>query len=119
MKYAISFLIYNSVNVSGSPRLDHRLPFQKTFETEAGGNVTLKIPVIAYPAPTFTWYYVTNGSKVSLGSGSSTTTGVSAVGTLTLTNVQEQDFGIYQVVVSNDLKMSDLVVILKCCRRQY
>ncbi|XP_041372805.1 synaptogenesis protein syg-2-like [Gigantopelta aegis] len=92
-----------------SPRLDHRVPFQKVFAAAVGGNVTLKISVIAKPTPTFTWYKLTDGSKHSLGSGSPSTTDVSAVGKLTLTNVQQGDIGTYQVVVSNGIKSTYLV----------
>ncbi|XP_041379121.1 hemicentin-2-like [Gigantopelta aegis] len=92
-----------------SPRQDHRVPFQKQFVAAVGGDVTLKISVIANPTPTFTWYKLTNGNKNRLGSGSSSTTDVSAVGKLTLTNAQQRDIGTYQVVVSNGAKTTDLV----------
>ncbi|XP_041346662.1 nephrin-like [Gigantopelta aegis] len=92
-----------------SPRLDHRVPFQKEFAAAVGGDVTLNISVIANPSPTFTWYKLTDGNKHSVGSGSSSTTDVSAVGKLTLTNVQQGDIGTYQVVVSNGAKNTDLV----------
>ncbi|XP_041346913.1 Down syndrome cell adhesion molecule-like protein Dscam2, partial [Gigantopelta aegis] len=92
-----------------SPRLYHRVPFQKEFAGAVGGDVTLKVSVIANPTPTFTWYYVTDGNKNTIGSGSSSTTDVSAVGKLTLTNVQRGDIGTYQVVVSNGAKNTDLV----------
>ncbi|XP_041372794.1 hemicentin-1-like [Gigantopelta aegis] len=92
-----------------SPRLDHRIPFQKEFAAAVGGNVTLVISVIANPTPTFTWYKLTDGNKHRLVSGGSATTDVSAVGNLTLTNVQRGDIGTYQVVVSNGAKHTDLV----------
>ncbi|XP_041379401.1 nephrin-like [Gigantopelta aegis] len=94
-----------------SPRLDYRVPFQKEFAAAEGGNVTLNISVIANPTPTFTWYKLTDRNK-NLGSGGSSTTDVSAVGKLTLTNVQQEDIGTYQVVVSNGTKNTDLVVNL-------
>ncbi|XP_041346834.1 igLON family member 5-like, partial [Gigantopelta aegis] len=97
--------------VKCSPRLDYRVPFQKEFAAAEGGNVTLKISVIANPTPTFTWYNLTNENK-ELGSGSSSTTDVSAVGKLTLTDVQQGDIGTYQVVVSNRAPRQDLVVNL-------
>ncbi|XP_041372804.1 twitchin-like [Gigantopelta aegis] len=92
-----------------SPRLDHRVPFQKQFAAAVGGDVTLKISVIANPTPTFTWYKLTDGNKNRLGSGDSSTTDVSSVGKLTLTNVQQGNIGTYQVVVSNGAKNTDLV----------
>ncbi|XP_041372789.1 uncharacterized protein LOC121386056 [Gigantopelta aegis] len=95
--------------VSCAPRLDHRVPFQKEFTAAVSGNVTLKISVIANPTPTFTWYHVTDGNKNTIGSGGSSTTDVSAVGKLTLTNVQQGNIGTYQVVVSNGAKNTDLV----------
>ncbi|XP_041379815.1 nephrin-like, partial [Gigantopelta aegis] len=98
--------------VTCSPRLDHRVPFQKQFTAAEGGDVTLKISVIANPTPTFTWYKLTDGNKNRLGFGSSSTTDVSAVGNLTLATVQQGDIGTYQVVVSNGAKNSDLVVNL-------
>ncbi|XP_041373811.1 synaptogenesis protein syg-2-like [Gigantopelta aegis] len=95
-----------------SPRLDHRVPFQKEFAAAEGGNVTLNISVIANPTPTFTWYKLTDGNKNRLGSGDSSTTDVSAVGKLTLTNVQQGDIGTYQVAVSNRAPRQDFVVNL-------
>ena len=74
-----------------------------------GGNVTMEIPVIANPRPTFTWYKLTDRDRVELGSGTSTNTDVSAVGKYTLTNVQQKDIGIYQVVVSNGKPGPDFV----------
>ncbi|XP_041373842.1 hemicentin-1-like isoform X2 [Gigantopelta aegis] len=94
-----------------SPRLDHRVPFKDRFVTAVGGDVTLTISVIANPTPTFTWYRPSDGKKMILTFGSSSTTDVSAaVGNLTLTNVQQGDFGIYVVVVSNGSPQPDLVV---------
>ena len=75
-----------------------------------GGNVTMEISVIANPPPTFTWYKLTDGNRVKLGSGTSTNTSMSAVGKYTLTNVQQKDIGTYQVVVSNGKPRPDLVV---------
>ncbi|XP_041378930.1 carcinoembryonic antigen-related cell adhesion molecule 5-like [Gigantopelta aegis] len=95
-----------------SPRLDHRVPFKKEFAAAEGGNVTLKISVIANPTPTFTWYNLTNENKKELGSGGSATTDVSAVGNITLTHVRQGDIGTYQVVVSNGAPRQDLVVNL-------
>ncbi|XP_041379604.1 nephrin-like [Gigantopelta aegis] len=92
-----------------SPRLDHRFPFRKEFAAAVGGDVTLKISVIANPTPTFTWYKLTDGNRNNIVSGSSSTTDVSAVGNFTLTNVQQGDIGTYQVVVSNGAKNTDLV----------
>ena len=78
-----------------------------------GEDVTLTLSVIADPAPTFTWYRPSGGTKISLTPGeSSSTTDVSAVGHLTLTNVQKEDFGTYRVVVSNEKPRPDLVVNL-------
>ncbi|XP_041379603.1 nephrin-like, partial [Gigantopelta aegis] len=97
-----------------SPRLDHRDPFQNVFVVAVGGDVSLKISVIANPTPAFTWYKLTDGNKNnSIGSGRSATTDVSAVGELTLRNVQQGDIGTYQVVVSNGAPRQDLVVNLK------
>ncbi|XP_041373613.1 synaptogenesis protein syg-2-like [Gigantopelta aegis] len=95
-----------------SPRLDHRVTFKKEFAAAEGGNVTLNISVIANPIPTFTWYHLTDENKKELGSGSSATTDVSAVGNITLTHVQHGDIGTYQVVVSNGAPRQDLVVNL-------
>ncbi|XP_041379190.1 nephrin-like [Gigantopelta aegis] len=92
-----------------SPRLDHHVPFQKEFTTAIGGNVTLKISVIANPTPTFTWYKLTDGNRNNIGSSSSPTTDVTAAGKHTLTNIQHGDIGTYQVVVSNGAKNTDLV----------
>ncbi|XP_041379189.1 contactin-3-like [Gigantopelta aegis] len=92
-----------------SPRLDHRVPFQKEFAAPVGGNVTLVISVIANPTPTFAWYKLTDGKKNRLVSGGSATTDISAVENLTLTNVQQGDIGTYQVVVSNGAKNTDLL----------
>ncbi|XP_041373781.1 contactin-2-like [Gigantopelta aegis] len=96
--------------VKCSPRLDHRVPFKDRFGTAVGDDVTLSISVIANPTPTFTWYRLSDGKKMILTSGSSTTTDVSAVSNRTLINVQQRDFGIYQVVVSNRSPQADLVV---------
>ncbi|XP_041373960.1 neural cell adhesion molecule 1-B-like [Gigantopelta aegis] len=93
-----------------SPRLDHRVPFEDRFVTAVGGDVTLTLSVIANPTPTFTWYRLSDGKKTILTPESSTTSDVSAVGSLTLTNVQQRDFGIYQVVVSNGSPRPHLVV---------
>ncbi|XP_041372795.1 nephrin-like [Gigantopelta aegis] len=111
IKSSSDVLSLNNIQRSsaGSPRLDHRVSFQKEFATAVGGDVTLKISVIANPTPTFTWYNLTDGNKNRLGSRSPATTGVSAVGKLTLTNVQHGDIGTYQVVVSNGAKDTDLV----------
>ncbi|XP_041372797.1 synaptogenesis protein syg-2-like [Gigantopelta aegis] len=92
-----------------SPRLDHRVPFQKEFTRAIGGNVTLKILVIANPTPTFTWYKLTDGNRNNIGSSSSPTTDVTAAGKHTLTDIQHGDIGTYQVVVSNGAKNTDLV----------
>ncbi|XP_041378789.1 uncharacterized protein LOC121391117, partial [Gigantopelta aegis] len=92
-----------------SPRLDHRVLFLKEFTATIGGDVTLKISVIANPTPTFTWYKLSDGNNHSLGSDISSTTDVSAVGKLTLTNVQQGNIGTYQVVVSDGAKNTDLV----------
>ncbi|XP_041346803.1 Down syndrome cell adhesion molecule-like protein 1 homolog [Gigantopelta aegis] len=92
-----------------SPRLDHRVPFQKEFTRAIGGNVTLKISVIANPTPTFTWYKLTDGNRNNIGSSSSPTTDVTAAGKHTLTDIQHGDIGTYQVVVSNGAKNTDLV----------
>ncbi|XP_041372569.1 hemicentin-1-like [Gigantopelta aegis] len=93
-----------------SPRLDHRVQFKDRFVTAVGGDVRLTVSVIANPTPTFTWYKRSDGKNMILTSGCSTTTDVSAVGNLTLRNVQQGDFGIYQVVVSNGSPKPDLVV---------
>ena len=71
----------------------------------------MEIYVIANPRPTFTWYKLTDGNRVKLGSRTSTNTDVSAVGKCTLTNVQQKDIGTYQVVVSNGKPRPSLVVI--------
>ncbi|XP_041372808.1 hemicentin-2-like [Gigantopelta aegis] len=94
-----------------SPRLDHRVLFLKEFTVTIGGDVTLKISVIANPTPTFTWYKLTDRTK-TLMPGTSSTTDVSAVGKLTLTHVQQGDIGTYQVVVSNGAPRQDLIVNL-------
>ncbi|XP_041379137.1 synaptogenesis protein syg-2-like [Gigantopelta aegis] len=65
--------------------------------------------MIANPTPTFTWYKLIDENKINIVSGSSSTTDVSTVGKLTLTNVQHGDVGTYQVVVSNGVKNTDLV----------
>ncbi|XP_041372792.1 MAM domain-containing glycosylphosphatidylinositol anchor protein 2-like [Gigantopelta aegis] len=96
-----------------SSRLDYRVPFQDVFVVAIGGAVSLRISVIANPTPAFAWYKLTGGNNNSLGSGRSATTGVSAVGELTLTNVQQGDIGTYQVVVSNGAPRQDLMVNLK------
>ena len=69
----------------------------------------MEISVIANPPPTFTWYKLTDGNRVKLGSGTSTNTRVSAVGKYTLTNFQHKDIGAYQVVVSNGKPRPNLV----------
>ena len=70
----------------------------------------MEISVIANPSPTFTWYKLTDGNRGKHGSGTSTSTSVSAVGKYTLTNVQHNDIGTYQVVVSNGKPRPSLVV---------
>ncbi|XP_041379123.1 Down syndrome cell adhesion molecule-like protein 1 homolog [Gigantopelta aegis] len=85
------------------------LLLDKEFTAAVGGSVSLKISVIANPTPTFTWYKLTDGNRNNIGSGSSSTTDVSAVGKLTLRNIQQGDIGTYQVVVSNGVKNTDLV----------
>ena len=93
--------------------MDHRVPLQEIFATSIGGNVTLTIPVIANPTPTFTWFKFRNWTTVKITGGSKTTTDVSAVGNLTLTDVQKENLGTYQVVVSNGDHDKDLVASLE------
>ncbi|XP_041372445.1 kin of IRRE-like protein 1 [Gigantopelta aegis] len=97
------------LSVRCSPRRDHRVPFKDRFVTAVGGDVTLTISVIANPTPTFTWYRLSDGTKMNLTSENSTTADVSATGSLALKNVQQKDFGIYQVVVSNGDKNRDFL----------
>ena len=73
----------------------------------------MEIPVIANPRPTFTWYKLTDGNREKYGSGSLSKTDVSAVGKLTLINVQKENVGTYQVVVSNGKPRPDRVVNLR------
>ena len=70
----------------------------------------MEIPVTANPRPSFTWYKVTYGNRVELGSGSSTYTDKAAVGKLILKNVQQKDIGTYEVVVSNEVPIHVVVV---------
>ena len=78
-----------------------------------GSNVTMEIPVIANPPPTFRWYRLIDRDKVELGSGTSTNTDVSAVGKYKL-NVQPDHIGTYHyhVNVSNGKSGPDIVMKL-------
>ncbi|XP_041372788.1 deleted in malignant brain tumors 1 protein-like [Gigantopelta aegis] len=94
-----------------SPRVDHRVPFQKQFATTTGSNVTLNLAVITNPVATFAWYKLEDVMTSRLGSSSSVNaTDVSAVGYFTLNNVQMEDFGIYQVIVSNGAPRTELLI---------
>ncbi|XP_041373940.1 hemicentin-2-like isoform X2 [Gigantopelta aegis] len=95
-----------------SPRLQHGVLVHKQYVAPVGGDVTMKISVIANPTPTFTWYHLTGGNKNRLGSRSPDATGIYVVGKLTLTNVQQRDIGTYHVVVSNGAPRQDLMVNL-------
>ena len=72
----------------------------------------MKIPVIANPRPTFTWYKVTYRNRVKLGSGTSTYTkfNMAAVGKLTLKNVHQKNIGTYEVMVTNEVPRKFVVV---------
>ncbi|XP_041372634.1 carcinoembryonic antigen-related cell adhesion molecule 2-like [Gigantopelta aegis] len=96
--------------VKCSPRLDHRVPFRKIFPALVGGDAILMVSVIANPAPSFTWYKLTDGKVIHLGSGKASTTDTTAVGDFIIRPVKQEDSGVYQVIVSNGVTRQNLVI---------
>ncbi|XP_048241018.1 contactin-1-like [Haliotis rufescens] len=86
--------------VKCSPRLDETVSHQLKYVTILGGNVNMSVSVLAYPLPTFTWSRTTSTSQDLTGS-SSPVSDISVTARLHLTNLQQQDFGDYQLTVDN------------------
>ncbi|XP_041373689.1 limbic system-associated membrane protein-like [Gigantopelta aegis] len=94
------------LSVLCSPRLDDRVQFKQKYSAAVDSTVTMEISVIANPAPfSFKWYKLTDGKNKTLQNRSSydDTSGMSYKGTLTLISIQKEDFGIYHIVVSNNV----------------
>ncbi|XP_046558842.1 hemicentin-1-like, partial [Haliotis rubra] len=83
-----------------SPRLDETVPKQLKYASRQGENLTVSVPVLAYPLPTFTWSRSISTSQDLTGS-SSPVSDISVTARLHLTNIQEQDFGDYSLTVDN------------------
>ncbi|XP_046572718.1 uncharacterized protein LOC124280787 [Haliotis rubra] len=86
--------------VAGSPRLDDSVSQQLKFAATLGGDVTVSVSVLAYPLPTFTWRRSISTSQDLTGS-SSPVSDISVTARLHLTNLQQQDFGDYNLTVDN------------------
>ncbi|XP_041372787.1 carcinoembryonic antigen-related cell adhesion molecule 5-like [Gigantopelta aegis] len=102
------------LNVSCSPKIDHRVPFPGTFHAALWSDATLIVPIIANPPARCSWFrLLDNGDRRLLGtSRPEVVSAASGIGKFTLRNVQLEDFGSYQVVVSNGGKQDDLVMNL-------
>ncbi|XP_041373523.1 neuronal growth regulator 1-like [Gigantopelta aegis] len=94
------------LDVICSPRLDGRVQFIKTYSAAVNSTVTMEMSVIANPkVRSFKWYKLTDGKHKIFQARSSVhaASDVSYEGKLTLIGIQKEDFGIYQVVVSNSV----------------
>ncbi|XP_071094642.1 neural cell adhesion molecule 1-like [Haliotis cracherodii] len=90
--------------VKCSPRLDETMPQQLEYTSKLGGNVDVSVSILAYPLPTFTWSRANSTSQDLTGS-SSPVSDISVTARLHLTNLQQQDFGNYQLTGDNDVGM--------------
>ncbi|XP_041373383.1 carcinoembryonic antigen-related cell adhesion molecule 5-like isoform X1 [Gigantopelta aegis] len=102
------------LDVTCSPKIDHRVPFQGTFHAALLSDATLSVPIIANPPAQCRWFRLQdNGDRRLLGtSRPEVVSAASGIGKFTLRNAQLEDFGSYQVVVSNGGKPGDLVLNL-------
>ncbi|XP_071095656.1 protein turtle homolog B-like [Haliotis cracherodii] len=82
------------------PRLDGTVAQQLKYASRLGGNVNVYVSVLAYPLPTFNWSRTTSTSQDLTGS-SSPVSDISVTARLHLTNLQQQDFGDYNLTVDN------------------
>ncbi|XP_046563057.1 protein turtle homolog B-like isoform X2 [Haliotis rubra] len=82
------------------PRLDDSISKQLKFPARLGGDVTLSVSVLAYPLPTFTWSR-SNSTSQDVNGSSSPVSDISVTARLHLTDLQQQDFGDYNLSVGN------------------
>ncbi|XP_046543343.1 hemicentin-1-like [Haliotis rubra] len=86
--------------VKCTPQLDETVPKQLKYASRQGGDVNVSVSVLAYPLPTFTWSRSISTSQDLTGS-SSPVSDISVTARLHLTNLQQQDFGDYNLTVDN------------------
>ncbi|XP_048241026.1 cell adhesion molecule-related/down-regulated by oncogenes-like [Haliotis rufescens] len=82
------------------PRLDGTVAQQLKYASRLDGNVNVSVSVLAYPLPTFTWSR-TNSTSQDLTGSSSPVSDISVTARLHLTDLQQQDFGDYNLTVDN------------------
>ncbi|XP_067667943.1 tyrosine-protein kinase-like otk [Haliotis asinina] len=78
--------------------------------TSLEGDVTLTLTVMAYPAPTFTWFHPL-GNIVDVNNGS-LNADLSIISRITIKSVTADDLGVYKVTVKNDLGSNNFTVLL-------
>ncbi|XP_067651677.1 nephrin-like [Haliotis asinina] len=88
--------------VKCSPRLDDSLSQQLKFAAGLGNDVTVSVSVLAYPLPSFTWSR-SNSTSQDLTASSSPVSDISVTVRLKLTNMQQQDFGNYNLTLYNEV----------------
>ncbi|XP_071095562.1 hemicentin-1-like isoform X2 [Haliotis cracherodii] len=96
-----------SLQVKCAPKLYGSTP---VFRSSLNRTVTLNLTVIAFPKPTFTWRKIQNGRPLNCTKGA--TEGVRVTGSVTISDVKENDFRNYTVEVSNSEGSVNLNVML-------
>ncbi|KAH3797283.1 hypothetical protein DPMN_150861 [Dreissena polymorpha] len=91
------------IDVAGAPRRSPNRDILNNVSSAHNENVTLVFYAIAYPTPQFSWHkcaptctQITDGMKYKIVSED-------LVSNLTVLNIQQSDYGSYQVVVSNTI----------------
>ncbi|XP_067675813.1 hemicentin-1-like [Haliotis asinina] len=82
------------------PRVAETVSLPLKFATRLGGDVTVSVSVFAYPLPTFIWSRSISTTQDLTGT-SIPVSDISVTARLHLTNLEQQDFGDYDLAVSN------------------